>query len=92
MEECSSDDSYFVYGKFNFEERRFLFDQEKIVALGNRNVTSNSYCSDCFVKYNCGGGCLARADIVGEEHRPSEYKCQVTKALMVDKLKKSLKK
>jgi radical SAM protein with 4Fe4S-binding SPASM domain len=48
----------FVYGKWNENKKRFDFDNEKILALQNRNTTNMDHCNNCRAKNSCGGYCL----------------------------------
>lgn len=45
----------FFIGKVS--EQGFIIDQDKVNELNNLNLYSYQDCADCFVKYQCSGGC-----------------------------------
>lgn len=51
----------FIYGKYDPEQKMFSFDLNKIKRLRERTVNNISDCKNCFVKYNCCGGCAHMA-------------------------------
>ena len=60
LEVCRPDhdlaSTYFV-GKYDFNEGRFIFDNEKINHLRQRKVQNIPNCQNCFAKFNCSGDC-----------------------------------
>ena len=54
----------FIYGKWDEKQERFIFDEEKINDLRNRNVYNISHCKNCDINLYCGGYCLG--EIVNE--------------------------
>lgn len=48
----------FVYGKWNAEQKKFDFDENKIAVLQNRSIKKMEHCLNCFAKEHCGGYCL----------------------------------
>lgn len=56
----------FVYGRID-DEYDIVFDYEKFRRLMSHNIHANTKCKDCFVKWHCGGGCLAQAYTYGED-------------------------
>ena len=55
----------FVYGRFDREIRDFQLDHERMQRLVELDVTSIGRCQDCFLKWNCGGDCIAKASLGG---------------------------
>ena len=62
--EASYDD--FVYGRID-DENDIVFDYDKFRKLMSYDMYANAKCKDCFVKWHCGGGCLAQAYTYGED-------------------------
>ncbi len=52
--------SHFFYGDYSAELNTFVFDYEKIRLMKELTFESSLACKDCFVKWNCGGGCYAQ--------------------------------
>lgn len=50
----------FVYGTID-DRLNITFDDEKFRKLISHDINANPKCKDCFVKWHCGGGCLAQA-------------------------------
>lgn len=46
----------YIYGKV--DEEGVFINQEKLASLLEMNVYSQPWCSRCFAKWNCGGGCI----------------------------------
>jgi len=85
--------SYFFYGSYSAEKKTFIFDYEKIHFMKNLSCESSPACKDCFVKWNCGGGCYAQnmsenGDFLLEA--PSE-RCSITKGIAAFQLSEKLK-
>ena len=51
---------FFIFGKYDFEKTKFVFDQEKLTRLINYRSKANSPCGGCFAKWSCRGDCLTR--------------------------------
>jgi uncharacterized protein len=54
----------FIYGKWNSENKRFEYDQNKIENLQKRSLSNMEHCKNCEAKYYCGGYCLG--EVVNE--------------------------
>jgi len=57
----SHEKSPFIYGKYDKKNGKFILNQKKIDYLQKRTVDKIEKCSDCFLKWNCGGSCPSRA-------------------------------
>ena len=55
-----------VYGRVT-EEGEVLFDDEKFRKLISHDIKMQSKCQECFVKWHCGGGCLAQSMIYASD-------------------------
>ena len=51
---------FFFYGNYSVAKNTFIFDYDKIRFMKNLNCEKSNACKDCFVKWNCGGGCYAQ--------------------------------
>jgi radical SAM protein with 4Fe4S-binding SPASM domain len=49
----------FIYGKWDRQNKKFIYFEDKIKALRNRNIDNILHCKDCIAKLHCGGYCLA---------------------------------
>jgi len=56
----------FVYGRID-DDLDIIFNYDKFHRLISYDIHANPKCSDCFVKWHCGGGCLAQAYTYDEE-------------------------
>ena len=57
----SSKDSHYkeyIYGKVDSDG--VIIDNKRLSELLSENVYSQSWCKDCFAKWNCGGGCIQK--------------------------------
>lgn len=56
---CSRDNApdLFTFGKYDHQNRKFVFDNKKINEIQKMNVFNYSECNDCFCKYHCAGDC-----------------------------------
>lgn len=52
----------FVYGKID-DNGEVHFNQDHFLELISHNIETNPKCEKCFVKWHCGGGCLAQSKI-----------------------------
>lgn len=50
----------FIYGYFNRQSGRFVFDQEKIKRLRHYAAERSSVCAECFARFSCAGECLVK--------------------------------
>lgn len=56
--------SCFIYGKWDTSKKHFVFDEQKINALRDRNVDNMVHCQKCKARSHCGGYCLG--EVVNE--------------------------
>lgn len=47
----------FTFGRFDFEKKRFVIDEDRIARIRKLNVFEYPECRDCFCKYTCAGDC-----------------------------------
>lgn len=83
---------YFFYGSYSAEKKIFIFDYEKILSMKGLSCELSPACKDCFVKWNCGGGCYAQN--LSENgsfmlETPSE-RCSITKGIATFQLLEKL--
>jgi len=50
----------FLYGSYDHQRDRFVFDKKKLSALRNLNLEKKEFCKDCFCRWNCAGDCPAK--------------------------------
>lgn len=50
----------FIYGTWNQEEGRIIYDEDKITHLRNRRLPNLAKCRGCQVEKYCAGGCAGR--------------------------------
>ncbi|VVB77876.1 Radical SAM superfamily protein [uncultured archaeon] len=83
----------FLIGKYDSDNKEFIFDDQKINHLKNRRVSNLSHCSDCFAKYSCSGDCLSKCylssgSIYDTSNNPRcEINRQLHKAQIINTLK-----
>lgn len=65
LDELDPRSNIFIYGKYDRKLQDFQFDEQKLERLLNHNVTKNKRCENCFIKWNCGGGCLSKPALRG---------------------------
>ena len=82
---CTRDNmpDIFTFGRFDFENRRFDIDEEKIRKIRELNVLHYPECTDCFCKYICAGDCPDIRFI-------SKPNCDLTRRLIANELKNML--
>lgn len=61
--------SKYLYG--HVDETGVYIDQARLQQLLNMNVYAQSWCRDCFAKWNCGGGCINNTVNNGWKQDPS---------------------
>jgi uncharacterized protein len=71
-----------VYGRYEASSRSFLFDEERLSRLRRFSMLDMAQCRNCFVRWNCGGDCFARSDLVLSEDgtlsgNPASPRCRV---------------
>ncbi|GHT51726.1 hypothetical protein AGMMS49982_09920 [Bacteroidia bacterium] len=48
----------FIYGKWDRQNKKFTYFEDKIKTLQNRNVDNLPHCKNCIAKLHCAGHCL----------------------------------
>ncbi len=79
----------FIYGKYDFANKKFLFDESRLNRLLSMNVTKFPRCRDCFAKWSCGGDCLSKASLKGIKNIMSDNdndRCYINRFLLPDEL------
>jgi len=49
-----------IYGRFDKKRKKLLFNQRRISYLQKRIVCNMQSCQNCFLKWNCAGGCHSK--------------------------------
>ncbi|MHB8127911.1 MAG: radical SAM protein [Mobilitalea sp.] len=57
MRATHGEEGFFDYGRYDEEEDKFYFDEDKIKAIRKMNIDEFEECKECFCKYSCSGGC-----------------------------------
>lgn len=73
-----------IYGKYDKDKDRIVYDEEKIAKIRQKNADylSRTECKGCDIVYNCAGGCLGQSyNETGCIRGKSEWDCIVTKYL-----------
>lgn len=82
----------YFYGSFDENAGCYVFDQQKMDALGRLNVENMDNCRDCFCRWHCAGDCSAK--LLGmkepEEHEGSA-RCLINRALTLRQLQKRMR-
>ena len=69
---------YFFIGNMD-KDGNITIDDKKTKILSKRTIYNMNKCKNCFAKYNCGGGCLAKTNDLFSQ---SDYICKITKEMM----------
>ncbi len=81
--------SNYIYARVN-EENRLEIDNDKFKTLTARNtIYTNPKCKDCFVKWNCGGGCMMQNSQYSQEILDviCDFTRRFSKTLLVERLR-----
>lgn len=73
-----------VYGKYDYNTNRIIYDEEQIYRIRQKNVDilSKTICKDCDIVENCVGGCLGQSyNNSGKIVSKCDWDCAVTKYL-----------
>ena len=70
----------FIYGKWNEQNKKFTYFEDKIIALQNRKGDNITHCQNCEVKLHCGGYCLG--EIVNETGKLDGQKLDTCRAII----------
>lgn len=81
----------FVYG-FISEDGEITFDKERFAQLMSHDINHSDKCSECFVKWHCGGGCLAQSSIYQPDQLEiiCEWTRSFTKQILLRQLANSM--
>lgn len=63
-------DMFFI-GRYNPDNRSFLFDVERLAILQQRRVQNLACCTDCIAKWHCAGDCMAKSALAGDLFNPT---------------------
>lgn len=81
----------FHYGKYDFQQNIFIFDNDKIKRLQKFSVENIDYCSDCFCKWHCAGDCISKVfDYSGTFEHKGSTRCELNRQLTSQKLNELL--
>jgi len=81
----------FFYGKYDSEQRKFVFYDNKLSYLRKRTINNISHCENCFCKYHCAGDCLAKAsDVKDLMSIKNTNRCKINQTLTLDGIIKIL--
>lgn len=69
----------FIYGKWDEQSKTFIYDNEKIKTLQNRNIDNIAHCKNCIAKLHCGGHCLG--EVQNETGKLDGQKLEICKAV-----------
>jgi uncharacterized protein len=69
----------FIYGKWDEHNKKFIYFDNKIKALQNRNIDNLAHCKNCIAKLHCGGHCLG--EVQNETGKLDGQKVEICKAV-----------
>lgn len=80
-----------VYGRYDADAGRFVFDKEALERLLNFDVRQLPHCTDCFARWNCSGDCMARAEtdfdaLEGWSGNGDSPRCRVNREMTLQEL------
>jgi radical SAM protein with 4Fe4S-binding SPASM domain len=72
----------FIFGQWDDKHKTFIYNQDKIKALQERNVENMKHCKNCEAKLHCGGYCLGEVmNETGSLYGQKAHTCKAIKAL-----------
>ena len=75
----------FIVGKWASDNKKFEFDEGKILKLNKRKSTNMHHCKNCNVKFHCGGYCLGEiVNETGKLNGQNVIKCSAIRKLFVN--------
>lgn len=83
----------FIYGRYDENSRSFKFKNRILEKLLSLNVSKIKYCEECFIKWNCGGGCLSKSVFEGISalnSTESKENCKIHYGIIKHELLKSI--
>ena len=57
----SRENGELIYAKYDKENNKIIYDEEKMKTIRSRTVENLPECADCEIKYYCAGGCLGES-------------------------------
>lgn len=85
--------SDYIYARVN-SDNKLEVDNEKFHALTARNtIYTNPKCADCFIKWNCGGGCMMQNNQYSQEILDiiCEFTRRFSKTLLFERLEEQFR-
>lgn len=83
----------FIYGRYDEDSRSFRFKNRILENLMSLNVSKIRYCEKCFIKWNCGGGCLSKSVFEGISalnNMESKESCKIHYGIIKHELLRSI--
>jgi len=81
----------YIFGHFDARAGAYVFDEEKLAALGRLNVHNMPFCAKCFCKWHCAGDCSAKVIGTGEpQDNQGSERCEITRRLTLKMLQREL--
>ncbi|MBW2966774.1 radical SAM protein [Candidatus Woesearchaeota archaeon] len=78
---------HFIYGRYDDEKKKLVFDKNKLDYMKKRNVMNISNCKNCFAKFDCGGSCPQKVlTSCGDDYDTSKYFfCQYERMYLIQR-------
>lgn len=82
----------YIYASVNTDGRIEIDDDKFKKLIATHTVYSNPRCEDCFVKWNCGGGCMMQNNQYSEEIRQviCDFTRRFCRTLLVERFEQQL--
>jgi radical SAM protein with 4Fe4S-binding SPASM domain len=74
-----------IYGKYERDIHKIIYDEDKIKEIQNRNITNlgKGACKDCVALQHCAGGCIGKTIVISNDlYTPSKEWCLAAKFLI----------
>jgi len=82
---------YFFSGKIDLEKQKIVINKNQVDRLSYRYIDNMDVCNNCVMRFNCAGGCPARAlRANGDMYSPDKKWCDATVNMSIDIIKKLL--
>jgi uncharacterized protein len=79
----------FHYGRYDFTQKKFVFDFDKIRRLQKYSVENIPYCQNCFCKWHCAGDCISKVfDVSKSFQHQGSSRCALNRQLTITQLEK----
>lgn len=83
----------FIFGNYDADSKRYLFDHEKLQNLRERSVEVIPWCQGCFCKWHCAGDCAHKAQYATRNGQfIGHMRCEITRALILDQILEKITK